>query len=71
MEIQSLALAENNQGGRTVVDVGRQVSNLGSGNTYKIGASATSLNNGSGSKTVRLGQGLDSQGNNNVYVIGL
>ena len=60
-----------NQGGRTIVDVGQQVSNWGSGNTFKIGASADSLNNVSGSKTVRLGQGLNSNGNNNVYVIGL
>ena len=55
IEALNLAQAENNQGGSTVVDVARQVSNWGSGNTYKIGASADSLNNGFGSKTVRLG----------------
>jgi len=44
---------------------------MGSGNTYKIGASADSSNNSWGSKTVRLGQGLNSVGNNNAYVIGL
>ena len=53
------------------MSIDRQVSNAGSGNTYKIGASADSSNNSWGSKTVRLGQGLDSVGNNNVYVIGL
>jgi len=55
-----LAQSENNQGGRTAVEIGRQVSNWGNGNTYKIGASAESVNNEFGSKTVKLAQGLDS-----------
>ena len=58
--LKNLALAENNQGGRTTVDVARQVSNWWNGNIYKIGASEDSLSNAGESKIVRLGKGLDS-----------
>lgn len=68
--LQNLNTETNAYGVRTT-EIGRQVSNTGNGNSYRIGASADSFDNSHGSRTVKLNRGLDSHGDGNSYVIGL
>jgi hypothetical protein len=68
--LQNLNTETNSYGVRTT-EIGRQVSNTGSGNSYRIGASADNFDNSHGTRIVKLNQGLDSHGNGNSYVIGL
>ena len=68
--LQNLNTETNAYGVRTT-EIGRQVSNAGSGNSYRIGASTDSFDNTHGTRIVKLNSGLDSHGDGNSFVIGL
>ena len=68
--LQNLNTETNAYGVRTT-EIGRQVSNTGSGNSYSIGASVNNFDNTHGTRIVKLNGGLDSHGDGNSYVIGL
>ena len=66
-----LAAYESNLGGYKETRIGQDVANSGNGNSFNIGAAATTGDNSYGTRIVALDRGLNSNGNGNSFNIGL
>ena len=69
--LQNLLSSENNAAGSKIVTIGQSIVSNGSGNKYRVGASADTENNAGGSRIVSVNGGLSSVGDGNEFTFGL